>query len=266
MPMPICAMRCCTLVAPLMALAAFTASDASARAATDCIAAPKGTVPQGSHWYYRWDREGQRKCWYVAPLKDRTARDTTRVKPAPARPPVRQASIADQRVSDTSPATWSDEAAQQSKEDRIRRLLYGTEQLVYMTEQQLKDEPVEVELRPSLVPVQTADAGASARHPMSATSALQSMPADAPDEVTRDTFVPGSTIVAAQTGTAVAPAQMALYLIAILAISGGLLHASVKLVRARQRRIRIERRSAYLLPASRPAQRALPPDRIRRFA
>jgi hypothetical protein len=260
-------MRRCTFAAPLMALAAFTASDASARTASDCLAAPKGAAPQGSHWYYRWDREGQRKCWYVAAWKGRTARDTIRIRTAQAQPPVPQALAAQQRVSDASPATWSDEAVQQREEDRIRRLLYGTEQVAYLTEQPVKaDRPAELELRPSLAPVQTADAGDGGRAAIGAASVLRSKPADAPDEVTRDTAVLVPPAVAAQTGSAVAPAQMTLYVIGTLAIAGGLLHMSVKLAQARRRRSRIERRSAYLPAASRPAQRALPPDRIRRFA
>ena len=41
--------------------------DTSASATDDCIAAPKSPPPQGSHWYYRTDREKQRRCWYLAP-------------------------------------------------------------------------------------------------------------------------------------------------------------------------------------------------------
>ena len=279
MPMPICAMRRCTFAAPLMALAAFTASDASARTASDCLVAPKATAPQGSHWYYRLDREGQRKCWYVAAWKGRTARDTTardttardttardpvRIRTAQAPPAAPPVLAPQQRVSDASPATWSDDAAQQREEDRIRRLLYGTEQVAYLTEQGVKAAPpADLELRPSLAPVQTADAGDGGRAAMGAVSVLQSKPADAPDEVTRDTAVMVPPAVAAETGSAVAST---LYVIGTLAIAGGLLHMSVRLARARRRRSRFERRSAYLLASSRPAQRALPPDRIRRFA
>jgi hypothetical protein len=259
MPTPICAMRRSTFAAPLMALAALTASDASAHAAAECIATPKGGAPQGSHWYYRWDREGQRRCWYVAAWKGATARDTTRVKTALPQPPVPQVSAAQQRASIPSPATWRDEAAEQSNEDRIRRLLYGTEHPVD------GGAPPQVELRRSLAPVQTADAG-DGKRPISAASVLQSAPAGAPDEVMSDTFVLVPPTVTAQTGSAVTPAQMALYVILMLAISGGLVHASVKLARARRQRTRINRRSAYILAAPRHTQRALPPDRVRRFA
>jgi len=40
------------------------ANDA-ARAADDCLPAPKGETPAGSHWYYRIDRTTQRHCWYL---------------------------------------------------------------------------------------------------------------------------------------------------------------------------------------------------------
>jgi hypothetical protein len=259
MTLPICAMRRCTIAAPLMALAALTASDASARAATECVTAPKGGVPQGSHWYYRWDREGQRKCWYVGAWKGATDRDTTRLKTAPARLPVQQVSAGQQRVSDSSPVTWRDDAARQSNEDRIRQLLYGTEPPVD------GDVPPHVQLRPSLAAVQTADAADGGR-PTGAASALQSAPAGAPDEVARDTVALVPAAAAAQPGTPVAPAQTALYVIATVAIFGGLLHVSVKLARTRRQRTRINRRSALVLAAPQRTQRGLPPDRVRRFA
>jgi hypothetical protein len=38
---------------------------AHARAETNCLSAPNGQAPQGSHWHYRLDRPKQRKCWYL---------------------------------------------------------------------------------------------------------------------------------------------------------------------------------------------------------
>src|SRR5262245_7312708 len=55
--------------------------------AADCIAAPKSAAPQGSHWYYRTDREKRRKCWYIA-REDRTVRHTHGRSVAEAEPPV----------------------------------------------------------------------------------------------------------------------------------------------------------------------------------
>ena len=40
--------------------------DSRARAADECQAAPKGSAPQGTRWYYRTDRTTQRKCWFLA--------------------------------------------------------------------------------------------------------------------------------------------------------------------------------------------------------
>jgi hypothetical protein len=45
------------------ALAAVTHN--TARAADDCLAAPKGETPEGSHWYYRIERGSKRHCWYL---------------------------------------------------------------------------------------------------------------------------------------------------------------------------------------------------------
>src|SRR5262245_40750254 len=55
--------------------------------AADCIAAPNSAAPEGSHWYYRTDREKRRKCWYIA-REDRTVRHTARRSVAQAEPPL----------------------------------------------------------------------------------------------------------------------------------------------------------------------------------
>ncbi|WP_375309396.1 hypothetical protein WHZ77_19335 [Bradyrhizobium sp. A5] len=45
--------------------AAATAATSTANAASDCLASPKGTAPQGQHWFYRLDRATKRQCWYL---------------------------------------------------------------------------------------------------------------------------------------------------------------------------------------------------------
>jgi hypothetical protein len=40
-------------------------SHGAARAADDCVAAPKDVTPEGSHWYYRIDHATKRHCWYL---------------------------------------------------------------------------------------------------------------------------------------------------------------------------------------------------------
>ena len=40
-------------------------SHGAARAADDCLAAPKDQTPEGSHWYYRIDHATKRHCWYL---------------------------------------------------------------------------------------------------------------------------------------------------------------------------------------------------------
>ncbi|MDH6262464.1 hypothetical protein [Bradyrhizobium sp. BR13661] len=37
----------------------------TANAASDCLASPKGTAPQGQHWFYRLERATKRQCWYL---------------------------------------------------------------------------------------------------------------------------------------------------------------------------------------------------------
>ncbi|MHC2619836.1 hypothetical protein ACVIW2_001868 [Bradyrhizobium huanghuaihaiense] len=52
--------------APLAAVSqnAPTASS-TAGAASDCLASPKGSAPQGQHWHYRVERGTKRQCWYL---------------------------------------------------------------------------------------------------------------------------------------------------------------------------------------------------------
>lgn len=40
-------------------------SHGAARAADDCLSAPKDVTPEGSHWYYRIDHATKRHCWYL---------------------------------------------------------------------------------------------------------------------------------------------------------------------------------------------------------
>ncbi len=41
------------------------ATASTANAASDCLASPKGTAPDGQHWYYRLERATKRQCWYL---------------------------------------------------------------------------------------------------------------------------------------------------------------------------------------------------------
>jgi hypothetical protein len=40
-------------------------SHGAARAADDCLSAPKDQTPEGSHWYYRIEHATKRHCWYL---------------------------------------------------------------------------------------------------------------------------------------------------------------------------------------------------------
>ena len=42
--------------------------------ADNCVSAPKGSVPAGSHWYYHLDRATKRQCWYIGEEKNKTAK------------------------------------------------------------------------------------------------------------------------------------------------------------------------------------------------
>lgn len=55
----------CAAGVGLAASLAFTALTAPRAEARECLAAPKGPAPAGSHWFYRTDHANKRNCWYV---------------------------------------------------------------------------------------------------------------------------------------------------------------------------------------------------------
>ncbi|WP_409189055.1 hypothetical protein [Bradyrhizobium sp. RDM4] len=67
--------------APSAPSAPSTAS--TANPAGDCLAAPKGTAPQGQHWFYRLERSTKRQCWYLRAEGGKAATTTQSASSAP---------------------------------------------------------------------------------------------------------------------------------------------------------------------------------------
>ena len=98
------------LLASLLAGAPLTTASHSAPApaeAEKCLAGPKGTPPQGGHWYYRIERATKRHCWYIGDEKEKVARaapansSASADSASPASPPknaATQRTIADARA------------------------------------------------------------------------------------------------------------------------------------------------------------------------
>ena len=98
------------LFASLIAGAPFITASHSAPApdeAEKCLAGPKGTPPQGGHWYYRVERGTKRHCWYIGDEKEKVARaapansSASADSASPASPPINasaQRTIADARA------------------------------------------------------------------------------------------------------------------------------------------------------------------------
>ena len=98
------------LFASLLAGAPLTTASHSAPApaeAEKCLAGPKGTPPQGGHWYYRVERATKRHCWYIGDEKEKVARaapansSASADSASPASPPknaATQRTIADARA------------------------------------------------------------------------------------------------------------------------------------------------------------------------
>jgi hypothetical protein len=64
-----------------------TVPHSAARAADDCLAAPKkDQTPQGSHWYYRVDHATKRNCWYLREEGERLSQATEPKRPPSVQP------------------------------------------------------------------------------------------------------------------------------------------------------------------------------------
>jgi len=92
--------------APLAALSQTAPNaPATANAAADCLASPKGAAPQGQHWHYRLERTTKRQCWYLRAEGGKVtqaAQATTETPPTdPA--PSRQQTVQDARAEYLAP-------------------------------------------------------------------------------------------------------------------------------------------------------------------
>lgn len=76
------------VIGSLAAVSLVAGPSGAAKAADDCLAAPKSRAPQGAHWYYRIDRTTKRQCWYV---RDES-RGSQPASASPAQPATSQAS------------------------------------------------------------------------------------------------------------------------------------------------------------------------------
>ena len=75
------------IFASLLAGAALaTISNGEARAADDCLSAPKDQTPQGSHWYYRIDHATKRHCWYLRAESEKPSKVIASTSPPSADP------------------------------------------------------------------------------------------------------------------------------------------------------------------------------------
>lgn len=74
--------------APLAAVSQNAPTTTSpANAASDCLASPKGTTPQGQHWYYRLERATKRQCWYLRAEGGKVSQTAQAVPDTPAAEP-----------------------------------------------------------------------------------------------------------------------------------------------------------------------------------
>ena len=254
MPMCMRSIGRTTLAVPLAILVVSIWPSASAHGA-ECVAAPNATVPQGSHWYYTRDPETKRKCWFISAKGVGTARTGARITVARIKA-ARAKARAEQRVaqpaaprSSAPSAPTGAEAAQIAPPNKIRELIYGTDPDL------TADVPTRAEL--SLRPSQAVDMTDNAQPTVNAVAPSPPTRDDTADDSAADGFaaVPPQAIAtrsiprpASTAGAATETlGQMLFVVIATLAVAGSMLYASVRLILARRRRVRVEQRRALAL-------------------
>lgn len=120
------------LQAQVLTTSAEAAVQTPLAAADNCLTAPKGPTPAGSHWYYRLDRVTKRQCWYLREEGDATDEKFARAAPpasAPASasttdeptPAPQQRSIGRRSVSDARAEWVAQPRADENPPARIER-------------------------------------------------------------------------------------------------------------------------------------------------
>jgi hypothetical protein len=92
--------------APLAAVSQSAPSaPATANAAADCLASPKGAAPQGQHWHYRLERSTKRQCWYLRAEGGKVTQSAQATTEAPTPDPVpsKQQTVQDARAEYLTP-------------------------------------------------------------------------------------------------------------------------------------------------------------------
>jgi hypothetical protein len=217
----------------------------AARAAEECLAAPKSYAPPGRHWYYRSDRAKGRKCWYLgaAGIKTHqaTPQDVPRAAPRvdkPARPP---APLGRETAGDVLPPPLAPiEPSTKETSPVSTPMMQGASSAMQWL---VPPQPAAaMEREPADTPVV---------HEPVATEAQATEATDAADAAPPR---PPAAIETADS-TGLNPQWMFVLIAAALAISG--IVVPFKIVAARRRRIRIGGYST--MPPPRPVNQRIPP-------
>jgi hypothetical protein len=221
----------------------------AARAAEECLAAPKSYAPPGRHWYYRSDRAKGRKCWYLGAAGLRTHQAAPQ-ESRPAAPPVDKparslAPLGRETAGDVLPVAPLEPSKTDIPPANSNALPQGATQ--WLTSPQ----PVAtMEREPVGAPVadERVAADAQTTEPTAATE---------PTEAAEVAYAAPQPLAVIETAdaTGLNPQWMFVLIAAALAISG--IVVPFKIVAARRRRIRIGGYSTK--PPARPVNQRIPP-------
>jgi hypothetical protein len=269
--------RSIALAAPLLVWGVGIGLPMNAARAEECLAAPNAATPKGGHWYYHTDRAKHRKCWYlVTPdgSQPNAAAQTTSAttpaahvtavkKPASApagatkptshaasAPPLPAAKAQPAPKPGTASSATAFESFQQGVEAKTAAPAFPPAPAPQASESPQAGAPAATAaptvpiIWPDLRPVETI----KIRKPNSDTSDARARPVpmnlDAqPPEKTRNAptaNAPATRAAAMTDSPAVTPLQMALAIVAALALAGILYHLVIRIAERRSRRINID--------------------------
>src|ERR1700726_2333761 len=78
--------RSAMLASLVSVIALVMLSNGAARAADDCLTAPKDQTREGGHWYYRIDHATKRHCWYLRQEGEKPSKTIASTSPPSEKP------------------------------------------------------------------------------------------------------------------------------------------------------------------------------------
>ncbi|WP_392688230.1 hypothetical protein [Bradyrhizobium sp. RDI18] len=245
-------------VTDLRAQSAEQAAEAGTRAkqaaADNCLSAPKGATPSGSHWYYRIDRTTKRQCWYLREENEKADDKFARAAPPQSAPAASSAEVPPQTETRKSfgdaRAEWIAQQARAEQNPPAKAEPQTAGAVPASTDQNGPRASMPNVLAPA--PLATmrwndAPAASASTNPTSLQVAAAATPANQPpqaDEVQQPAAEQAAPVAAEPAKPTASLQKLLLVMAAALALAGLTVSAIVRIGRMRARRAMRRKRRA----------------------